>query len=153
MSAGVQAMEVLGTLREYEEALLGGGGAAARANSLSLVAHAQQTAEACRLAHPHAEWLQLAGLLQPLGKLLAHPRCAAFTLLRHTSTRVALCKSVAVNYFYVSKKELPPFTLVESCEGSFNARRCILVQGVCRLLSLQLQHSTENDFAAFASIA
>ncbi len=29
--------------------------------------------QACRLAHPDAEWLQLAGLLHGLGKLLAHP--------------------------------------------------------------------------------
>lgn len=99
-------MEVLGTLREYEEALLGGGGAAARANSLSLVAHAQQTAEACRLAHPHAEWLQLAGLLQPLGKLLAHPRCAAFTPLQHTSTTVTLHKSVALLFIHSITKIL-----------------------------------------------
>ena len=67
-------METLGTLREYEAVLLGGG--AERACRLGLVAHAQQTAEACRLAHPASTWLQLAGLLHPLGKLLAHPRCA-----------------------------------------------------------------------------
>lgn len=69
-----QAMETLGTLREYEAVLLGGG--AERACGLGLAAHARQTAEACRLAHPAAPWLQLAGLLHPLGKLLAHPRCA-----------------------------------------------------------------------------
>ena len=44
---------------------------------MPLLEHAFQTAEACRLAHPEAEWLHLVGLLHGLGKLLAHPAFGA----------------------------------------------------------------------------
>jgi inositol oxygenase len=71
-----EALAALDTLREYETALLGQEGAAA-AREMGLAEHAFQTAEACRLAHPDAEWLQLAGLLHGLGKLLAHPTFGA----------------------------------------------------------------------------
>ena len=43
-------------------------------SDMPLMEHAFQTAEACRLAHPEADWLHLVGLLHGLGKLLAHPR-------------------------------------------------------------------------------
>lgn len=41
-------------------------------SELSLLDHAYQTAELCRLHHPELDWLHLAGLLHGLGKLLAH---------------------------------------------------------------------------------
>lgn len=40
----------------------------------TLLDHAFQTAERCRLAHPEAPWLHLVGLIHGLGKLLAHAR-------------------------------------------------------------------------------
>ena len=43
---------------------------------MSLFEHAVQTAELCRLAHPHHDWLHLVGLLHGLGKLMALPRSA-----------------------------------------------------------------------------
>ena len=71
----LQALGQLDTLREYEAALLGEGVGPQGPPSLGLAAHAFQTAEACRLAHPGADWFALAGLLHGLGKLLAHSRC------------------------------------------------------------------------------
>lgn len=67
------ALELLGTLREYETALLEEEGLDP---TLALHEHAGQTAEACRAAFPDLDWLHLVGLLHSLGKLLAHKRCA-----------------------------------------------------------------------------
>lgn len=41
---------------------------------MSLLEHALQTAELCRMHHPDKDWLHLVGLLHGLGKLLAHRR-------------------------------------------------------------------------------
>ena len=67
------ALDLLGTLREYETALLEEEGLDP---TLALHEHAGQTAEACRAAFPDLDWLHLVGLLHSLGKLLAHKRCA-----------------------------------------------------------------------------
>jgi len=68
------ALDLLGTLREYETALLEEEGLDP---TLPLPEHAAGTAEACRAAFPDLDWLHLAGLLHSLGKLLAHKRCGA----------------------------------------------------------------------------
>ena len=74
-SLGVwEALDLLGTLREYETALLEEEGLDP---TLALPEHAAATAEACRAAFPDLDWLHLVGLLHSLGKLLAHKRCAA----------------------------------------------------------------------------
>ena len=67
------ALDLLGTLREYETALLEEDGLDP---TLALHEHAAQTADACRAAFPDLDWLHLVGLLHSLGKLLAHKRCA-----------------------------------------------------------------------------
>ncbi|KAL4458795.1 hypothetical protein ABPG75_013660 [Micractinium tetrahymenae] len=80
-----EALELLNTLREYESALLGPGddgvllGAAPEppAPDMPLLEHALQCAEACRAAFPDEEHMHLAGLLAPLGKLLAHAKLGA----------------------------------------------------------------------------
>ncbi len=76
-----EALELLNTLREYEAALLGPGddallGAAPElpAPDMPLLEHALQCAEACRAAFPDEDFMHLAGLLAPLGKLLAHAK-------------------------------------------------------------------------------
>ncbi|EFJ43495.1 hypothetical protein VOLCADRAFT_96377 [Volvox carteri f. nagariensis] len=46
-------------------------------SELSLLDHAFQTAELCRLHHPDLDWLHLVGLVHGLGKLLAHRRFGA----------------------------------------------------------------------------
>ncbi|KAK9811675.1 hypothetical protein WJX72_008154 [[Myrmecia] bisecta] len=66
-----EALELLGTLREYETALLDDEELDA---DMPLYEHACQTAEACRLAYPDLDWLHLVGLIHSLGKLLAHKR-------------------------------------------------------------------------------
>jgi hypothetical protein len=68
------ALDLLGTLREYETALLEEEGLDP---TLPLPEHAAGTAEACRAAFPDLDWLHLVGLLHSLGKLLAHKRCGA----------------------------------------------------------------------------
>ncbi len=65
------ALDLLGTLREYETALLDEEGLDP---TLALPEHAACTAEACRAAFPDLDWLHLVGLLHSLGKLLAHKR-------------------------------------------------------------------------------
>ncbi|KAL4435901.1 hypothetical protein ABPG77_000663 [Micractinium sp. CCAP 211/92] len=79
-----EALELLNTLREYEAALLGPGddallGAAPElpAPDMPLLEHALQCAEACRAAFPDEDFMHLAGLLAPLGKLLAHAKFGA----------------------------------------------------------------------------
>lgn len=79
-----EALELLNTLREYETALLGPGddallGAAPEppAPDMPLLEHALQCAEACRAAFPEEDFMHLAGLLAPLGKLLAHAKWVA----------------------------------------------------------------------------
>lgn len=85
-SMGVwEALELLNTLREYETALLGGGDAELASTSadmaptpdMPLLEHALQCAEACREAFPDEDYMHLAGLLTPLGKLLAHAKFGA----------------------------------------------------------------------------
>ncbi|KAK9831931.1 hypothetical protein WJX81_000298 [Elliptochloris bilobata] len=66
-----EALNLLGTLREYETALLEEEGLDP---TLALPEHAAATAEACRAAFPDLDWLHLVGLLHSLGKLLAHKR-------------------------------------------------------------------------------
>ena len=68
-----EALELLNTLREYECALLGEGEAATTPD-MPLLEHALQCAEACRAAFPDEDYMHLAGLLAPLGKLLAHAK-------------------------------------------------------------------------------
>jgi inositol oxygenase len=70
-----EALALLDELREFEAALVGAGTPPEPA--LSLRAHAEQSAEACRRAFPQWPWAGLAGLLHPLGKLLAHARLGA----------------------------------------------------------------------------
>ena len=41
---------------------------------MPLLEHALQCAEACRAAFPDEEWMHLAALLAPLGKLMAHAK-------------------------------------------------------------------------------
>lgn len=77
-----EALELLNTLREYETALLGDYHASADPSThadpdMPLLEHALQCAEACRAAFPDEEWMHLAGLLAPLGKLLAHAKWGA----------------------------------------------------------------------------
>ena len=67
-----EALDRLGTLREYEAALLPEPG-----SDMPLLEHAFQTAEACRAAFPESDWLHLCGLIHGLGKVLAHARCGA----------------------------------------------------------------------------
>ena len=67
-----EALGMLGTLREYETALLQEEGTDA---DMPLVAHAMQTAENCRAAFPDLDWLHLVGLIHSLGKVLAHKEC------------------------------------------------------------------------------
>ena len=67
-----EALDRLGTLREYEAALLAEPG-----SDIPLLEHASQTAEACRAAFPESDWLHLCGLIHGLGKVLAHARCGA----------------------------------------------------------------------------
>eukprot|EP00891_Asterochloris_glomerata_P008150 jgi/Astpho2/8150/Aster-03082 len=62
-----EALDRLGTLREYEAALLAEPG-----SDMPLPEHAFQTAEACRAAFPESDWLHLCGLIHGLGKVLAH---------------------------------------------------------------------------------
>jgi len=64
-----EALDLLNTLREYESALLGTG---VCDPDMSLLDHAFQTAEACRIAFPEHEWMPIVGLIHGLGKLLAH---------------------------------------------------------------------------------
>lgn len=71
-----EALELLGTLREYETALLEEEGTDA---DLPLPEHAAMTAEACRAAFPDLDWLHLVGLIHSLGKIIAHKRCDADT--------------------------------------------------------------------------
>lgn len=66
-----EALELLGSLREYETPLLEEPGTDA---DLALPEHAAATAEACRAAFPDLDWLHLVGLIHSLGKLLAHQR-------------------------------------------------------------------------------
>jgi len=66
-----EALELLGSLREYETALMDEEGTDA---DLPLPEHAALTAEACRAAFPDLDWLHLVGLIHSLGKLLAHKR-------------------------------------------------------------------------------
>lgn len=66
-----EALELLGTLREYETALLEEDGTNA---DLPLPEHAARTAEACRAAFPDLDWLHLVGLIHSLGKIIAHKR-------------------------------------------------------------------------------
>ena len=68
-----EALDRLGTLREYEAALLAEPG-----SDMPLLEHAFQTAEACRAAFPASDWLHLCGLIHGLGKVLAHARCGAY---------------------------------------------------------------------------
>lgn len=75
-------MQQLDSLREYESALLSssvGNDSNISSQPLSLADHARQTAEACRLRYPDQQWLELAGLLHPLGKILAHRRQVLIT--------------------------------------------------------------------------
>lgn len=74
-----EALGMLGTLREYETALLQEEGTDA---DLPLVVHAMQTAENCRAAFPDLDWLHLVGLIHSLGKVLAHKQCVP--ALSHT---------------------------------------------------------------------
>ena len=69
-----EAMAMLGTLREFETALLQEEGTDA---DLPLPQHAMQTAENCRAAFPDLDWLHLVGLIHSLGKVLAHKQCAS----------------------------------------------------------------------------
>ena len=69
-----EAMAMLGTLREFETALLLEEGTDA---DLPLPQHAMQTAENCRAAFPNLDWLHLVGLIHSLGKVLAHKQCAS----------------------------------------------------------------------------
>jgi hypothetical protein len=66
-----EALELLNTLREYESALLGEQDVTP---DMPLLEHALQCAEACRTAYPEEDYMHLAGLLAPLGKLLAHAK-------------------------------------------------------------------------------
>lgn len=69
-SMGVwEALDRCNQLREYEAALLGD---ELVDSDMSLMEHALQTAELCRLAFPQYEWAGLVGLIHGLGKLLAH---------------------------------------------------------------------------------
>lgn len=68
-----EALDRLDELREYEAALSSEAGTPHLDPSMSLKEHALQTAELCRLAHPHLDWLTLVGLIHGLGKLMAHP--------------------------------------------------------------------------------
>ena len=68
-----EALEMLGSLREYETALLAQPGTDP---AMPLLEHCFQTAEACRVAYPQEDWLHLVGLIHSLGKLLGHSRCA-----------------------------------------------------------------------------
>jgi hypothetical protein len=73
-----EALELLNTLREYETALLGGAeGSAYVTPDMPLLEYAMQCAEACRAAFPDEDFMHLAGLLAPLGKLLAHAKFGA----------------------------------------------------------------------------
>jgi inositol oxygenase len=70
-----EALQMLDSLREYEAALLGAGPDTEDVVcdiDMSLMEHALQTAEACRLEFPEHDWMALVGLLHGLGKLLAH---------------------------------------------------------------------------------
>ncbi|GLC39446.1 hypothetical protein PLESTB_001349600 [Pleodorina starrii] len=69
-----EALQTLNELREYEAVLMAEGGEAQDVSNLSLLDHAFQTAELCRLHHPDLDWLHLVGLMHGLGKLLAHRR-------------------------------------------------------------------------------
>ncbi|GFR39908.1 hypothetical protein Agub_g413 [Astrephomene gubernaculifera] len=70
-----EALHALNELREYEAVLmLEPGEAQQEVAELSLLEHAFQTAELCRLHHPELDWLHLVGLMHGLGKLLAHSR-------------------------------------------------------------------------------
>lgn len=76
-----EALALLGSLREYEAVLLeeytsSGSGLASDAD-MSLIEHAFQSAEACRIAFPQYEWAGLVGLIHGLGKLLAHVKFGA----------------------------------------------------------------------------
>ena len=73
-----EALDRLGTLREYEAALLAEPG-----SDMPLPEHAFQTAEACRAAFPESDWLHLCGLIHGLGKVLAHARCGALAACMH----------------------------------------------------------------------
>lgn len=83
-----EALELMNELREYEAALLSKSSTATVGDrdlkdgshldpDMSLLDHALQTAEACRLAFPKCDWIGLVGLLHSLGKLLAHAQFGA----------------------------------------------------------------------------
>ena len=73
-----EALALLGSLREYEAVLLDGTGFGSNSdNDMSLIEHAFQSAEACRIAFPQYEWAGLVGLIHGLGKLLAHVKFGA----------------------------------------------------------------------------
>ncbi|CAL5229986.1 g13419 [Coccomyxa viridis] len=69
-----EGLGMLGTLREYETALLQEENTDA---DMPLVQHAMQTAENCRAAFPDLDWLHLVGLIHSLGKVLAHKQMGA----------------------------------------------------------------------------
>lgn len=64
-----EALDTLNSLREYEAALLGDESCDP---DMSLLEHAMQSAELCRINFPEHDWMALVGLLHGLGKLLAH---------------------------------------------------------------------------------
>ena len=85
-----EALDRMGSLREYEAALLAEPG-----SDMPLLEHAFQTAEACRAAFPESDWLHLCGLIHGLGKVLAHARCGALAACMRAWQRcVALGRGV-----------------------------------------------------------
>ena len=86
-----EALAMLGTLREYETALLQEEGTD---SDLPLVQHAMQTAENCRAAFPDLDWLHLVGLIHSLGKVLAHKQCVASRV--HACCSIGPCCSIYV---------------------------------------------------------
>ena len=62
-----EALEMLGSLREYEAALLAQPGTDP---NMPLLEHCFQTAEACRVAYPHDDWLHLVGLIHRSAQVL-----------------------------------------------------------------------------------
>ncbi len=114
-----EAMAMLGTLREFETALLQEEGTDA---DLPLPQHAMQTAENCRAAFPDLDWLHLVGLIHSLGKVLAHKQCA-------------------------SALDSPALGFLQSCKGVPDHEQCLHAYHVCSICRVGSSGIQSHPFA------